>query len=122
MYRHPSLRPVIQRAIGHGQGRETPAVRYLLRKLGFYLIAAWVALTINFLLPQLIPGNPVEVLLTKMSQAGPVPVGEDQGLTKLLGLGGGGDEKTRKEGVAVMTPLSLVLGGWLFFSATSRRR
>jgi peptide/nickel transport system permease protein len=64
-------------------------VRYVLRKLGFYLIAAWVALTINFLLPQLIPGNPVEVLLTKMSQAGPVPVGEDQVLTKLLGLGGG---------------------------------
>jgi peptide/nickel transport system permease protein len=64
-------------------------VRYVLRKLGFYLIAAWVALTINFLLPQLIPGNPVEVLLTKMSQDGPVPVGEDQVLTKLLGLGGG---------------------------------
>jgi peptide/nickel transport system permease protein len=64
-------------------------VRYVLRKLGFYLIAAWVALTINFLLPQLIPGNPVEVLLTKMSQAGPVPVGEDQVLTKLLGLGSG---------------------------------
>ena len=64
-------------------------MRYVLRKLGFYLIAAWVALTINFLLPQLIPGNPVEVLLTKMSQDGPVPVGEDQVLTKLLGLGGG---------------------------------
>ena len=64
-------------------------MRYVLRKLGFYLIAAWVALTINFLLPQLIPGNPVEVLLTKMSQAGPVPVGEDQVLTKLLGLGSG---------------------------------
>jgi peptide/nickel transport system permease protein len=64
-------------------------VRYVLRKLGFYLIAAWVALTINFLLPQLIPGNPVEVLLTKMSQSGPVPVGEDQVLTKLLGLGSG---------------------------------
>ena len=64
-------------------------MRYVLRKLGFYLIAAWVALTINFLLPQLIPGNPVEVLLTKMSQSGPVPVGEDQVLTKLLGLGSG---------------------------------
>jgi peptide/nickel transport system permease protein len=74
---------------GQRRGMETPAVRYLLRKLGFYLIAAWVALTINFLLPQLIPGNPVEVLLTKMSQAGPVPVGEDQVLTKLLGLGSG---------------------------------
>jgi peptide/nickel transport system permease protein len=64
-------------------------VRYVLRKLGFYLVAAWVALTINFLLPRLIPGNPIEVLLTKMSQSGPVPVGEQQVLTRLLGLGTG---------------------------------
>ena len=64
-------------------------MRYVLRKLGFYLLAAWVALTVNFLLPQLIPGNPVDDLLTKMSQAGPVPPGEQQLLTRLLGLGSG---------------------------------
>jgi peptide/nickel transport system permease protein len=64
-------------------------VRYVLRKLGFYLLAAWVALTVNFLLPQLIPGNPVDDLLTKMSQAGPVPPGEQQVLNRLLGLGSG---------------------------------
>lgn len=64
-------------------------MRYVLRKLGFYLVAAWVALTINFLLPQLIPGNPVEVLLTKMSQSGTVPPHEQQELTQLLGLGTG---------------------------------
>jgi peptide/nickel transport system permease protein len=64
-------------------------VRYVARKLGFYLVAAWAALTLNFLLPQLIPGNPVEVLINKMSQSGPVPPGEAQVLTKLLGLGTG---------------------------------
>ena len=64
-------------------------MRYVLRKLGFYLLAAWVALTVNFLLPQLIPGNPVDDLLTKMSQAGPVPPGEQQVLNRLLGLGSG---------------------------------
>src|ERR1019366_6172711 len=63
--------------------------RYVARKLGFYLVAAWAALTLNFLLPQLIPGNPVEVLLNKMSQSGPVPPGEAAVLTKLLGLGTG---------------------------------
>ena len=36
-------------------------MRYLARKLGFYLVAAWLAVTLNFLLPQLIPGNPVQV-------------------------------------------------------------
>jgi peptide/nickel transport system permease protein len=59
------------------------------RKLGFYLIAAWAALTLDFLLPRLIPGNPVELLLAKMAQAGPVPSGEQQVLSKLLGLGTG---------------------------------
>jgi len=64
-------------------------VRYLLRKLGFYLVAAWVALTINFLLPQLIPGNPVEALIGRMSQSGSPPPGEAKVLTALLGLGTG---------------------------------
>jgi peptide/nickel transport system permease protein len=64
-------------------------MRYMLRKLGFYLAAAWVALTINFALPQLIPGNPVEALINKMSQSGGAPPGEARVLTSLLGLGTG---------------------------------
>ena len=64
-------------------------MRFLLRKVGFYLIAAWAALTLNFLLPQLIPGNPVEVLIAKMQEAGPTPPDEAQILTRLLGLGTG---------------------------------
>ncbi len=64
-------------------------MRYLARKLGFYLVAAWLAVTLNFLLPQLIPGNPVQVLIAKMHQAGPVPAGEDEVLTRMLGLGSG---------------------------------
>ena len=64
-------------------------MRYVARKLGFYLVAAWVALTINFMLPQLIPGNPVEALIGRMSQSGTPPPGEARVLTALLGLGGG---------------------------------
>lgn len=64
-------------------------MRFVARKLGFYLVAAWVALTINFLLPQLIPGNPVEILIARMQQAGPTPPGEVRVLDKLLGLGTG---------------------------------
>jgi peptide/nickel transport system permease protein len=41
-------------------------VKYYARRLGFYLLAAWAAITINFLLPRLMPGNPVEVLLARM--------------------------------------------------------
>jgi peptide/nickel transport system permease protein len=66
-------------------------MRYVARKLGFYLLAAWLAITLNFLLPRLIPGNPVELLMARLSQAGPVQPGEEQTLTRLMGLGGGGN-------------------------------
>ena len=69
--------------------RPGPRTRFVARKLGFYAVAAWAALTLNFFLPRLIPGNPVELLLAKMAQAGPVPPGEQQVLSKLLGLGTG---------------------------------
>jgi peptide/nickel transport system permease protein len=41
-------------------------MKYYVRRLGFYLLAAWAALTINFLLPRLMPGNPVEALLARL--------------------------------------------------------
>ena len=64
-------------------------MRYVARKLGFYLLAAWLAITLNFFLPRLIPGNPVQLLMARLSQAGPVQPGEAQTLTRLMGLGGG---------------------------------
>ena len=64
-------------------------MRYILRKLGFYAVAAWLAVTLNFLLPQLIPGNPVQLILARESQSAPVTPGEAAALTKLLGLGNG---------------------------------
>src|SRR5947209_7005164 len=33
---------------------------YLTRRLSFYLVAFWVAITVNFLLPRLLPGNPID--------------------------------------------------------------
>jgi peptide/nickel transport system permease protein len=37
-------------------------VRYLLRRLGFFALTLWAALTINFLLPRLMPGSPAAAL------------------------------------------------------------
>jgi peptide/nickel transport system permease protein len=34
-----------------------------MRRGGFYLITAWAAITLNFLIPRLMPGNPVEAVL-----------------------------------------------------------
>jgi peptide/nickel transport system permease protein len=35
---------------------------FILRRLGFYLVAIFVAITFNFLLPRLMPGDPVDAL------------------------------------------------------------
>ena len=42
-------------------------MRYLLTRLGFYLVALWGSLTINFLLPRLAPGDPASSLLSRMT-------------------------------------------------------
>jgi peptide/nickel transport system permease protein len=38
---------------------------YLLRRIGFYVLTAWAAITINFFIPRLIPGDPVLSLISK---------------------------------------------------------
>ena len=44
-------------------------MRWLARRLAFYVFAIWVALTINFLLPRLMPGSPIGGLLQHLSPA-----------------------------------------------------
>jgi peptide/nickel transport system permease protein len=41
-------------------------VRTIARRLGFYLVTAFVAVTLDFLMPRIIPGNPVDAVLAKM--------------------------------------------------------
>jgi peptide/nickel transport system permease protein len=44
-------------------------MRWFARRLVFYVFAIWVALTINFLLPRLMPGDPISGLLQHLSPA-----------------------------------------------------
>jgi peptide/nickel transport system permease protein len=44
-------------------------MRWFARRLAFYAFAIWVALTINFLLPRLMPGSPLAGLLQHLSPA-----------------------------------------------------
>ncbi len=67
----------------------TPGIRFVARKLSFYLVAAWVAITLNFFLPRLIPGNPIQIILGNMAHNGTPPPDEAQVLSKILGLGHG---------------------------------
>src|SRR5260370_18442670 len=45
-------------------------MRAIVRRLGASLLAAWVALTVSFLLPRVVPGNPVAGAVARASQSG----------------------------------------------------
>ncbi|AVT28759.1 MULTISPECIES: ABC transporter permease [unclassified Plantactinospora] len=47
-------------------------MRYLRRKALFYLVAVWAAVTLNFLIPRLIKGNPVDAVLAKTQNMTPM--------------------------------------------------
>lgn len=40
-------------------------MKFVLQRLAFYLLTAWAAITINFLIPRLMPGDPVQSLLAR---------------------------------------------------------
>jgi peptide/nickel transport system permease protein len=41
-------------------------MKYLLRQVSLYLLAAWASLTLNFILPRAMPGDPVTALVARM--------------------------------------------------------
>ena len=58
---------------------------YLIRKLGFYLVAAWAAITLNFLIPRALPGSPVDAMLAKLALRGPVSPETRKSIEMMLG-------------------------------------
>jgi peptide/nickel transport system permease protein len=45
-------------------------MRYAIRKLVLFVVTLWAALTLNFLLPRMMPGSPVDAAIAKLSQGG----------------------------------------------------
>lgn len=41
-------------------------MRHLIQRIGFYLVALWASITLNFLIPRLSPGDPAQALLARM--------------------------------------------------------
>ena len=64
-------------------------MRWFARRLVFYVFALWVALTINFLLPRLMPGSPLDGILQHLT---PSQLSANPGIVKTYeALLGGGD-------------------------------
>jgi len=59
-------------------------VRAIGRRLAFFAITVWAAVTLNFLLPRLMPGNPAQALLAQYPHITPQAF---RALTTLLGGG-----------------------------------
>jgi peptide/nickel transport system permease protein len=49
-------------------------MRFVLRRLVFYAVAIWAAVTLNFLIPRVMPGNAVDAILGKFQNLTPAVV------------------------------------------------
>ena len=59
-------------------------MRFALRRLGFFALTMWAALTLNFLLPRMMPGNPAVAMMAKFR--GPVSPQAFKALAVAFGL------------------------------------
>ncbi|WP_165984345.1 ABC transporter permease [Streptomyces sp. YIM 98790] len=59
-------------------------MKYLLQRIAFYLATAWAAITLNFLIPRLMPGDPVQALINRYQ--GQLSTGAIDSLRTLFGL------------------------------------
>jgi len=57
---------------------------FILRRLAFYVVAAWVALTLNFFIPRAMPGNAVQAIMSKFPNLQPSAY---KALEAMLGVG-----------------------------------
>ena len=65
-------------------------MRWLIRRSCFYLFALWVAVTLNFLLPRLMPGDPAGGMLARLN---PAQIQSNPGIVETYRrMLGGGDE------------------------------
>ncbi|MDN5685130.1 MAG: ABC transporter permease [Brachybacterium sp.] len=47
-------------------------MRYALQKFGLFVLTLWAAVTLNFLLPRMMPGSPTDAAMARLSENGPV--------------------------------------------------
>ena len=61
-------------------------MRYFLRRAGFFLATLWAAVTLNFLIPRLQPGDPAEAIVSRLpAESRPVDPAQVQAVRKMLG-------------------------------------
>ena len=87
-------------------------MRLIGRRLALYALTFWVAITVNFLLPHLMPGNPIQTMIGKLT--GTVTPAEIRSIR--LFFGGGVDKSLLSQ---YFTYIGQLLHGNLGFSFTN---
>jgi peptide/nickel transport system permease protein len=104
-------------------------MRFVLRRAGFFLLTLWVAVTLNFFLPRMMPGNPAIAMMGKFR--GKVSGQELKTLETIFGVGSGqslpsqyihylGDVFTGNFGTSLFyfpSPVGTVVGGAIWWTA-----
>ena len=70
-------------------GRARQTTLFILRKLGLFVLTLWAAVTVNFILPRLMPGTPADAALAKLAQNGPVSDATKAAIEAQLGVPSG---------------------------------
>lgn len=60
-------------------------MKFYVRRLAFYALTLWAAISLNFLLPRLLPGDPVQIMLDKLSMQSEVSPAMRESLVRLFG-------------------------------------
>lgn len=78
---------------------------FLLRRLGFYLAAAWAAITLNFVIPRLMPGDPSAAIIDQLERVSGQAL-PPATLQSIQGLFGNPQENLFEQYVAYLGQLS----------------
>ncbi|WP_022890723.1 ABC transporter permease [Agromyces italicus] len=63
-------------------------MKFYARRITFYLVTLWATISLNFLLPRLMPGNPADIIIAKMQRQGEVSDTTIRNIQLMLGTGG----------------------------------
>lgn len=59
---------------------------YALKRIPVFLLTVWAAVTLNFILPRLMPGSPADAILAKLAYNGPVSPATRASIEAMLGV------------------------------------
>lgn len=60
-------------------------MKFYARRIAFYAVTLWAAISLNFFIPRMLPGDPFSILMAKLQRAGGIPAGTENSIRLLLG-------------------------------------